>query len=178
MRELLDSELSLVYGGYSDAQQQQFENAAKAAIQMAEQGILDTGIAGKIFTSLDYANLAAGMHNLQYEHLVRDYNFYMQTGDHAPRGYGQLIRAENINWNHYGDFGSRPANEAINLFFKDVLERKAFFHDSNNSGGDAGGGGGGGGTVGSPLGSSGGNGSGSWGGGGSYGTVTVWPIQS
>lgn len=176
MRELNVSELSHVYGG--DAGEEQFEVLAKAAIDLAAEGGLDTGVAGKLFTSTDYATLSANVNSLQFQYLENDYNTFIQYGEHAPPAqYFEIVHPENINWNAYSNGGQANAADAINAMFHDVVTNHHLALDPNNNQAGTGGGGGGGGDGGYY-----GDGGGYYGDGGGDsggdGTVTVGPIQS
>jgi uncharacterized membrane protein YgcG len=177
MRELNISEVSQVYGG--DAGEEQFEVLAKAAIDLAAEGGLDSGVAGKLFTSLDYAKLSANVNSLQFQYLENDYNTFVQVGEHAPPGqYFEIVHPENINWNAYSNGGQASASDAINAMFHDVVTNHHLAIDPNGNQAGAGGGGGGGGDGGYYADGGGNYGDGGGDSGGGDGTVTVGPIQS
>jgi hypothetical protein len=179
MRELSVSELSQVYGGDGTGEQE-FENAAKTAIDLAAEGLLDSSVASKLFTSTDYASLAASVNSLNFQYLVNDYYEFQDTGMHAVNGqYGEIVHPENIDWSAYSNGGANTAAQAISALFHDVNTNHHLAVDpNNNQAGTGGGGGGDGGSGGDGGGGYGGGDGGGDGGQGGDGTVTVGPIQS
>lgn len=179
MRELNVSELMQVYGGGDSTAEQEFENAAKTAIDLASEGALDSGVAGKLFASTDYGMLAANVNNLQFQYLENDYNTFIDTGEHSPPGqYFEIVHPENIDWSAYSNGGNASAADAINAMFHDVNTNHHLSIDPSSD--EGGGGGGGSDGQGGYYGDGDGGYDGGYDGGdgGGDGTVTVGPIQS
>lgn len=74
----------------------------KMLAQLYEAGRFRSGYLGKIFGSVDYANLAEGTMNTSMEEGLGDIQFFEDVGDHSPYIQLSLINWRLVDWSKYG----------------------------------------------------------------------------
>jgi hypothetical protein len=93
----------------------------KMLAQLYEAGKLRSGYLGKIFGSVDYANLAEGAANTSISVGLGDIQNFEQTGDHYISQQGSLINWRLVDWSKYGADKQLPPETVMKNFLSSAM---------------------------------------------------------
>lgn len=102
--------------------EQEFENALKAALEMAEKGALDTELAHKLFVSVEYADMAAHVGKLQFTEGEISFKSFETYGNNSYEIPGQfnMVHWDRVDWSQYDNDGKATAIQAMTNLMHDV----------------------------------------------------------
>lgn len=122
-------------GGGSGVTEAEFESGMKSALDLAANGLLDTGLVGAAFKDTDWAALAGQVNSTLFAQGEHDYTTFESSGidEHDPPQYINVVSWNHINWHAYDNGGKATPAQAMQNLLNDINNNHHVALDPNTT---------------------------------------------